>query len=70
MGSLEFVKAYLDEKVVSWVEQATLLADIATTQPHATYARFVYGLRHQWTFTQRTMPTAGDHMKPMKEVID
>ena len=44
VGSLEFVKAYLDEKAASWVEQATLLADIASTQRHAAYAEFVYRL--------------------------
>ena len=48
----------------------THLADIASTQPHAGYAVFVFSLRHQWTFIQRTMPTAGDHMQPLKDVID
>ena len=46
------------------------LADIASTQPHAVYAGFVFGLRHRWTFIQRTMPTAGDHMQPLKDAID
>ena len=70
VGSPEFVAAYLDEKVATWVEQVTHLADIATTQPHAAYAGFVFGLRHRWTFIQRTMPTAGDHMQPLKDEID
>ena len=56
--------------MASWVKQVTHLADITTTQPHATYAGFVFGLRHWWTFIQRTMPTAGDHMQPLKEAID
>ena len=62
VGSSEFVAAYLDEKVTSWVEQVTLLGDIATTQLHAAYAGFVFSLRHWWMFIQQTMPTAGDHM--------
>ena len=70
VGSPEFVAAYLDEKVATWVEQVTHLADIASTQPHAAYAGFVFGLRHRWTFIQRTMPTAGDHMQPLKDVVD
>ena len=70
VGSHEFVAAYLDEKVASWVKQVTCLADVANTQPHAAYAGYVFGLRHQWTFIQRTMPTAGDHMQPLKDAID
>ena len=70
VGSPEFVAAYLDEKVASWVEQVTHLADTATTQPLAAYAGFMLGLRHQWTFIQRIMPTVGDHMQPLKDAID
>ena len=44
VASSKFFKAYLDNKLASSVEQATLPADIASTQPHAAYARFVYGL--------------------------
>ena len=44
VGSPEFVAAYLDEKVASWVEQVNHLANIATTHPHAAYAGFVFGL--------------------------
>ncbi len=70
VGSPDFVAAYLDEKVASWAEQVTHLADIAATQPHAAYAGFVFGLRHRWSFIQRTMPTAGVHMQPLKDAID
>ena len=69
VGSDEFVAAYLEEKVASWTEQVIQLTDIASTQPHAAYAAFVFGLRHRWTFVQRTMPTAGDHMQPLKDAI-
>ena len=70
VGSPEFVAAYLDEKVASWVQQVTYLADIANTLPHAAYVGFVFGLRHRWNFIQRTMPTAGEHMQPLKDAID
>ena len=70
IGSPEFVATYLEDKVASWVEQVSHLADIATTQPHAAYAGFEFGLQHRWTFIQKTMPTAGDHMQPLKDAID
>ena len=69
VGSAEYVATYLDQKVASWSEQVTQLADVAGTQPHAAYAAFAFGLRHRWTFIQRTMPTTGDHMQPLKDAI-
>ena len=69
VGSSEFVAAYLNDKVAAWVAQANLLADVAATQPHAAYADFVFSLRHRWTFIQRTMPLAGDHMQPLQDSI-
>ena len=50
VGSAEYVAAYLDEKVARWSEQVHQLADVASTEPHAAYAAFVFGLRHRWTF--------------------
>ena len=32
-------------------------------------ATFILGLQHRWTFLQHTMPTAGEHMQPLKDVI-
>ena len=69
VGSAEYVAAYLDQKDAFWSEQVTQLADVAGTQPHAAYAAFAFGLRHRWTFIQRTMPTTGDHMQPLKDAI-
>ena len=53
-----------------WVEQVSHFADIASTQPHAAYAGFVFDLKHWWTFIQKTMPTAGNHMQPLKDATD
>ena len=69
VGSAEYVAAYLDEKVAHWSKQVIQLADVASTEPHAAYAAIVFGLRHRWTFVQRTMPTASEHMVPLKNAI-
>ena len=45
------------------------LSAIASTQTHAAYATFILGLHHRWTFLQHTMPTAGEHMQPLKDAI-
>ena len=70
VGSAKCVAAYLDKRVALWAEEVNRLLEVASTHPHAAYAGYVFGLRHRWTFLQLTMPNAGDHMQPLKEVID
>ena len=60
-GSTEFIAAYLNGKVVSWVAQVERLTVIAATQLHAAYATLIFGLQHRWTFLKHTMPTASEH---------
>lgn len=69
VGSAEFTEAYLRKKVATWTAEVDRLADVAATHPHAAYAAFVFGLRHRWTFLQRTMPTVTNHMQPLKDKI-
>ena len=69
VGSPEFISDYLTEKVTAWTTQVNRLTEIAQTDPHAAYAAFVFGLRHRWNFIQRTTPTAGEHMGPLREAI-
>ena len=69
VGSTEFIAAYLNGKVASWVAQVDRLAAIAATQPHAAYATIIFGLQHRWTFLQHTMPTASEHMQLLKDAI-
>ena len=66
VGSPEFISEYLTEKVTAWTTQVNRLTEIAQTDPHAA---FVFGLRHRWNFIQRTMPTASEHMEPLKDAI-
>ena len=61
---------YLDHRITTWAKEVDRLSDVAATHPHAAYAGYVFGLRHRWTFLQRTMPTAGECMQPLKEAID
>ena len=56
LGSRDFLEEYDGEKVVKWVAQVTRLAEFTTTQPQSSYAAFVFGLRHRWTYVLRTLP--------------
>ena len=56
LGSRDFFEEYVHEKVEEWVAQVASLAKFATTQPQSSYAAFVFGLRHRWTYFLRTLP--------------
>ena len=64
-----FFEEYVDEKVEEWVAQVTRLAEFATTQPQSSYAAFVFGLRHRWTYLLRTLPDIAPFLKPLKRAI-
>ena len=38
-------------KVECWIDEVTKLALIAKTQPHASYASYIHGLKHRWKFS-------------------
>ena len=44
IGSHTFTCEYVSRKVHEWTEEVERLAQVATSQPHATYAAFVHGL--------------------------
>jgi hypothetical protein len=44
------------------------LSKIATYSLQAAHAAFIHGLRHRWTFLQRTMQVA-DSFKPLEDII-
>ena len=54
IGSESFVVSYVKEKVQKWSAMVERLAQIATTERHASLATFVFGLRHKWRFCQGT----------------
>ena len=49
--------------------QVALLADIATSQPHATYAAFIHGFTHQFTYLSRTTPNKDHLLEPLEQFI-
>ena len=64
-----FFEEYVDEKVEEWVAQVTRLAEFATTQPQSSYAAFVFGLRHRWTYLLRTLPDITPFLEPLERAI-
>ena len=56
LGQRSYLEDYVGGKVKEWVNEVTVLAEFATTQPQASYAAFTFGLRHKWTYFMRNLP--------------
>ena len=69
LGSRDSLEEYVGEKVEEWVAQATTLAKFATTQPQSSYAAFVFGLSHRWTYFLRTLPDIAPFLEPLERAI-
>ena len=48
LGSDEFITEFVSEKVQEWSEQLLMLADVSTTQPHASFTAFVHEFEHKF----------------------
>ena len=69
LGTRKFVEEFVQQKVMSWVEEIDHLSSIAIAHPHVAYAAFTYGLSSRWTYMARTIPDVGDLLKPLEESI-
>ena len=52
-----------------WIEEITILSDIAKTQPHAAMASYTHGLVYNHTFLSRTTPNIHKLLLPLEGSI-
>ena len=69
IGSLEFKEEYVRDLVDKWVGDIESLSDIAKVDPHSAYAAYSFGLRHKWTYSQRTIPDTSSLYEPLETII-
>ena len=69
IGSREYLEGHVDEKVTNWVNEIVKLAEFAVSQPQASYAAFIFGLKHRWTYFLRTFPDVQDVLEPLENAI-
>jgi hypothetical protein len=69
IGSASFVNKYVEDKVQSWAKELEMLAQIAQASPQAAHSAFVHGMRHKWTFLQRTLPNISEKFQPLEDII-
>ena len=70
IGSEDYKKEYVAEKVKEWVESLHKLTNIAKTQPQAAYSCFVKGFVHKFTYFMRTIPDIKTLLYPLDEAIN
>ena len=63
------MEEYVNEKVSNWVNEVTKLAEFALSQPQASYAAYIFGLKHRWTYFLRTLPDIQDLLEPLEKAI-
>ena len=69
IGSDEFKKSYVDEKVSSWVNELTMLSKIAQFYPQSAYCAYTSGFCHKFNYIMRTIPDIAEQLRPIEEII-
>lgn len=69
IGTEEFKKEYIGEKVKEWIHEVEVLSDMARTEPHAAYSAYTHGLQHRWRFAMRTIPGISPLLAPLEVSI-
>ena len=69
LGTSEFTKQFVQEKVNTWTNDLSLLSDIAKAQPHAAHAAFIHGFAHKFSFLCRTVADVTTLLEPLEECI-
>ena len=69
LGSQDFKKKYISDKVSKWIEGIEKLSEIAESQPHAAYSAYVHGYQHKFHYFLRTLDDIEEELRPLDEVI-
>jgi hypothetical protein len=60
---------FIEGKVDVWCSEILNLAKIAESEPHAAHAAFIHGVRHKWSFLQRTLPDMDQHLGKLESIL-
>ena len=64
-----FKASYTKSLVDDWIKQLKLLSIIAESEPQSAYSAFVGGFERKLTYFMRTIPSLGELLKPLEDVI-
>ena len=69
VGSEAFKVSYTKSLLDDWIKQLKLLSTIAQSEPQSTYSVFVGGFKGKLTYFMRIIPSLGELLKPLEDVI-
>ena len=69
IGTADFRKEFVQEKVNEWVKEIETLSNFAKTEPHAAYTAFTHGIKHRWNYLMRTIPDVSPLLQPLENAI-
>ena len=69
LGSETFRKEYCDGIVNGWVNELTVLCQIAESQPQAAYAAFKFGYQSKFTYFLRTIEDFQLYTEPVDSIL-
>ena len=69
LGSREYLEEYVSQNVEDWVAHVVQIAEFAKSLPQASYAAFIFGLRHTCTYFQRALPDVDELLEPLERAI-
>ena len=69
IGETDYKVEFVENIVQKWVDQVTVLSQIATFEPQAAYTAFVTCLRHRYTFYMRTISDISTILRPLEQAI-
>ena len=55
IGTADFNKRFVQEKVNEWVKEIKTLSNFAKTEPQAAYTALTHGVKHRWNYLLRTI---------------
>ena len=69
IGSRKSKEEFITKKVDEWIDEVKVLADIASTQPHAVYSALTHGVFGRWSFITRAVPDIIDFLLPLEHSL-
>ena len=69
IGQIDYRHEFVAKLVDKWVDQVTVLANLALFEPQCAYAAFTTCLRHRYTFFMRTIPDISQLLQPLEDAI-
>ena len=69
IGTIEYRKHYVTQKVNNWLDELNMLCDIAGIEPQAAYSCFVSGYKHKLPYIMRTIPDISHQLERIDALI-